>query len=75
MISNHLFALTGGDSNVNIQFGYAFYILLVGGLFSLGAAAFNLLCARSAADRRRSLRLRFRYVSSIGTIIHVHFCP
>lgn len=44
----------------NYQFGYAFYILLVGGLFSLGAAAFNLLCARSAADRRRSLRLRFR---------------
>ena len=47
--------------STNVQFGYAFYILLVGGLFSLGAAASNLLFARSAADRRRSLRLRFRY--------------
>ena len=66
----------GGDTNVNIQFGYAFYILLVGGLFSLGAASFNLLCARSAADRRRSLRLRFRYIcySSITVTNHPAKC-
>ena len=47
-------------SNVEVHFGYAYYILLVGGLFSLGAASFNLLFARSAADRRRSVRLRYR---------------
>ena len=47
-------------SSVEVHFGYAYYILLVGGLFSLGAASFNLLFARSAADRRRSVRLRYR---------------
>lgn len=68
--------VTGGGGNVDIQFGYAFYILLVGGLFSLGAASFNLLCARSAADRRRSLRLRFRYIcySSITVTNHPAKC-
>lgn len=48
------------NTKVEIHFGYAYYILLVGGLFSLGGAAFNLLFAKSAAERRRSLRLRFR---------------
>ena len=48
----------------SISFGYSYYILLVSGLFSLGAASFNLLFARSAADRRRSVRTRFRFVSS-----------
>ena len=50
------------DCNLNIvsHFGYCYYILLVGGLFSLGGVSFNLLFARSAADRRRSVRHRFR---------------
>jgi len=47
-------------AKTEVQFGYAYYILLVGGLFSLGAASFNLLFARSAADRRRSVRHRYR---------------
>ena len=47
-------------ADMNVNFGYCFYFLLVGGLFSLGGASVNLLCARSAADRRRSLRNRFR---------------
>ena len=47
-----------------VSFGYCFYFLVVGGLFSLGGASVNLLCARSAADRRRSQRDRFRYVYS-----------
>lgn len=51
----------------HVSFGYAFYLLLVGGLFSLGGASFNLLCARSAAERRRQLRLRFRYVLLLYT--------
>ncbi len=46
--------------NVGVHFGYAYYILLVAGLFSLGGAAFNLLFAKSAADRRRALRNRYR---------------
>lgn len=49
-----------GEKKIEVQFGYAYYILLVGGLFSLGAASFNLLFARSAADRRRSVRHRYR---------------
>lgn len=48
------------STKVDIQFGYAYYILLVSGLFSLGGASFNLLFARSAADRRRALRNRIR---------------
>ena len=48
------------NTKVGVHFGYAYYILLVGGLFSLGGAAFNLLFAKSAAERRRALRLRFR---------------
>jgi len=51
---------TSGAKKIEVQFGYAYYILLVGGLFSLGAASFNLLFARSAADRRRSVRHRYR---------------
>lgn len=46
--------------NIESQFSYAYYLMLVGGLFSLGAAAFNLLFARTAAERRRSVRSRFR---------------
>ena len=49
-----------GATKIEVQFGYAYYILLVGGLFSLGAASYNLLFARSAADRRRSVRHRYR---------------
>ena len=48
------------SNKVDVQFGYAYYILLVSGLFSLGGAAFNLLFARSAADRRRAMRNRIR---------------
>lgn len=48
------------NKDVVIKFGYCFYFLLVGGLFTLVGASVNLLCARSAADRRRSLRNRFR---------------
>ncbi len=46
--------------NVEVHFGYSYYILLVSGLFALGGAAFNLLFARSAAERRRTLRNRYR---------------
>jgi hypothetical protein len=46
--------------NIESQFSYAYYLMLVGGIFSLGAAAFNLLFARTAAERRRSVRSRFR---------------
>ena len=46
--------------DIETQFSYAYYLMLVGGLFSLGAAAFNLLFARTVAERRRSLRSRFR---------------
>ena len=47
-------------TEIESQFSYAYYLFLVGGLFSLGAAAFNLLFARTAAERRRSVRSRFR---------------
>lgn len=47
-------------SKLDVNFGYCYYILLVGGLFSLGGASFNLLFARTAAERRRANRLRFR---------------
>ena len=47
-------------TGIESQFSYAYYLFLVGGLFSLGAAAFNLLFARTAAERRRSVRSRFR---------------
>ncbi|KAL5471459.1 hypothetical protein EMCRGX_G029579 [Ephydatia muelleri] len=40
-----------------VHFGYAYYIFLASGVFSLTAAAFNLLCGRSLADRRRQMRL------------------
>ena len=60
-----------GSQDAQVQFGYAYYILLVGGLFSLGGAAFNLLFARSAAERRRLLRLRFRLVVVKLLIIRV----
>ena len=55
----------GCNDDMPVSFGYCFYFLLVGGAFSLGGASINLLFARSAADRRRSLRNRFRYLSSI----------
>lgn len=48
--------------DIESQFSYGYYLMLVGGLFSLGAAAFNLLFARTAAERRRSVRTRFRCV-------------
>lgn len=46
--------------NITVRFGYCYYILLVGSLFSLVATSFNLLFARTAVDRRRQLRLRLR---------------
>lgn len=49
--------------DIESQFSYGYYLMLVGGLFSLGAAAFNLLFARTAAERRRSVRTRFRQLS------------
>ena len=61
-ILTHKLVVVPTAKSAGVEFGYAFYILLVGGLLSLGAAAFNLLFARSAAERRRSLRLRIRCV-------------
>ena len=45
-------------SRMPISFGYCYYIVIVAALFSLGAATFNLLFSRTAADRRRRLRNR-----------------
>ena len=45
-----------------VHFGYAYYIFLAAGVFSLTAAAFNLLCGRSLADRRRAMRLWLKLV-------------
>lgn len=45
------------DQRPVVHFGYAYYIFLAAGVFSLTAAAFNLLCGRSLADRRRQMRL------------------
>lgn len=43
------------QSDTVVHFGYAYYIFLAAGVFSLTAAAFNLLCGRSLAERRRQM--------------------
>ena len=53
-----------------VHFGYAYYIFLAAGVFSLTAAAFNLLCGRSLADRRRAMRLWLK----LALILVGHVC-
>ena len=43
-----------------VSFGYAFYVYICSGIFSLFAACLNLIRARSAAERRRQHRRHFR---------------
>ena len=44
-----------------VRFGYAFYIYLCAGVFTLVGTCLNLLLAKTAAERRRQYRNRFRY--------------
>jgi hypothetical protein len=43
-----------------VSFGYAYYIYISSGVFSLIATSLNLLRGRSAAERRRNRRRNFR---------------
>lgn len=57
-----------------VHFGYAYYIFLAAGVFSLTAAAFNLLCGRSLADRRRAMRLWLKLALILVGHVCVHVC-
>ena len=59
-VINSLPVVDQDDYRDTVRFGYAFYIYLSSGVFTLVGTCLNLLLAKTAAERRRQYRNNFR---------------